>query len=149
MQWPIVMTLVRFSLLLFLCWASVGCGRNERMDFLYAQRCLGCHGPSGQGDGPIALSLPMRPPDFRETVQRKSTSQIRRIIAEGRGIMPAFDPALRQAEITDMVQMVRLLSREGRDISWWERFDTLVVAHCSIPWDAVFGYNDSAEREDP
>lgn len=93
------------------------------------------------------MSLPIRPPDFRETVQLKSTSQIRKIIAEGRGIMPAFGPALRQAEITDMVQMVRLLSREGRDVSWWERFDTLVVAHCSIPWDAVFGYNDSAEGE--
>jgi hypothetical protein len=43
-----------------------------------------------------------------------------------------------------MVQMVRLLSREGRDISWWERFDALVVAHCSIPWEIVFGYDDSA-----
>ncbi|HEU4344721.1 MAG TPA: cytochrome c [Candidatus Binatia bacterium] len=117
------------------------------MDFLYAQRCLSCHGPSGQGDGPLAMSLPMRPPDFRETVERRSTSQIRRTIADGRGIMPAFAPALRQAEITDMVQMVRLLSREGRDVSWWERFDTLVVAHCSIPWDAVFGTNESAEGE--
>lgn len=129
--------------------ALAGCGRNERMDTLYAQRCVGCHGPAGRGDGPGASSLPVRVPDFRETVERKSTPQIRKAIAEGRGIMPAFRPALRQAEITDMVQMVRFLSREGRDISWWERFDTLVVAHCSLPWDFVLGYDQSSEGKTP
>ena len=127
----------------------VGCGRNERMDLLYAQRCLGCHGPSGLGDGPVAASLPVRVPDFRETVEKKSTPQIRRAIAEGRAIMPAFGPALRPAEITDMVQMVRFLSREGRNISWWEKYDTLVVAHCNVPWELVLGYNEPGEQQQP
>ena len=119
------------------------------MDTLYAQRCLGCHGALGQGDGPLVGSLPVRPPDFRQTVERKSTGQIRRIVADGKGLMPAFAPALRPSEITDMVQMVRFLSREGRDISWWERFDTLVVAHCSIPWETVLGYDESPEENGP
>jgi hypothetical protein len=136
-------------LLFFLCLFSIGCGRNERMDLLYAQRCLGCHGPSGQGDGQVAASLPVAVPDFRNTVEKKSTLQIRRAIAEGRGMMPAFDPALRQAEITDMVQMVRFLSREGRDIHWWEKYDTLVVAHCNIPWELVLGYDDPPEEKRP
>jgi hypothetical protein len=134
-------------LLFFLCLFSIGCGRNERMDLLYAQRCIGCHGPSGQGDGPVAASLPVAVPDFRNTVEKKSTPQIRRAISEGRGMMPAFDPALRQAEITDMVQMVRFLSREGRDIHWWEKYDTLVVAHCNIPWELVLGYDEPAEEK--
>jgi hypothetical protein len=125
-----------------------GCGRNERMDALYAQRCLGCHGASGHGDGPVVASLPVRVPDFRHTVEKKSTPQIRRAIAEGRGMMPAFSPALRQAEITDMVQMVRFLSREGRNIEWWEKFDTLVVAHCNVPWELVLGYDDSPEARE-
>ena len=135
--------LILFGLLL------VGFWRNERMDLLYAQRCLGCHGPSGLGDGPVAASLPVRVPDFRETVEKKSTPQIRRAIAEGRGIMPAFGPALRPAEITDMVQMVRFLSREGRNISWWEKYDTLVVAHCNVPWELVLGYNEPGEQKQP
>src|SRR5690348_14137502 len=105
------------------------------MDALYAARCMSCHGGSGRGDGPLAQNLPARVPDFRETVERKSVGQIRRSIADGRGIMPAFAPALRPAEISDLVAMVRFLSREGRDVKWWERFDALVVAHCSIPWD--------------
>ena len=136
-------------LLFFLCSFVIGCGRNERMDLLYAQRCFGCHGPSGRGDGPVAAALPVAVPDFRNTVEKKSTLQIRRAIAAGRGMMPAFDPALRQAEITDMVQMVRFLSREGRDIHWWEKYDTLIVAHCNIPWELVLGYDEPAEEMRP
>ena len=125
----------------------IGCGRNQRMDALYAQRCLSCHGPSGRGDGPMAANLPVGTPDFRDTVQRKSNGQIRRIIAEGRGVMPAFEPALRPSEINDLLQMVRFLSREGRDLAWWEKFDTLVVAHCSVPWEAVLGYDEPPEEK--
>jgi Cytochrome C oxidase, cbb3-type, subunit III len=132
-----------WALLVFLI--LLGCGRNERMDTVYAERCLSCHGPGGRGDGALAAMLPVAPPDFRETVQRKSNSQIRRVIAEGRGVMPAFEPALRPSEVTDMLQMVRFLSREGRDLAWWERFDALVVAHCNIPWETVLGYDDPPE----
>jgi hypothetical protein len=126
----------------------VACGRNERMDALYAQRCFNCHGPLGRGDGAMAAALPKRIPDFRHTVEQRTNFQIRKAISDGRGMMPAFSPALAPAEISDMVQMVRLLSREGRDISWWERFDTLVVAHCSIPWEVVFGTDESPEGQD-
>jgi hypothetical protein len=121
------------------------CGRNERMDALYAQRCLNCHGPLGRGDGALAAALPAPTPDFRQTVEQRTNFQMRKVIVEGRGMMPAFSPALAPAEISDMVQMVRLLSREGRDISWWERFDTLVAAHCSIPWEIVFGTDEREE----
>ena len=131
----------------FVLLALCSCGRNERMDALYAQRCINCHGPSGRGDGPVAASLPVRLTDFRETVERKSVSQIRRAITEGLGMMPAFAPALRPSEISDLVYMVRFLSREGRNIHWWERFDALVVAHCNIPWEAVFDYDQPQEEK--
>jgi hypothetical protein len=129
--------------------AFASCGRNERMDALYAQRCFNCHGRQGRGDGPLAAALPMRPPDFRITVQRNSNSQIRKTIAEGAGTMPAFGPVLTPAEINDMLQMVRFLSREGRELAWWENFDTLVVAHCSIPWETVLGYDQATEETKP
>jgi len=127
--------------------AFTGCGRNERMDLVYGERCANCHGVGGRGDGTLAAALPSPPPDFRETVQRKSNSQIRRIIAEGKGTMPAFDPALRPAEINDMLQMVRYLSREGRQLAWWEKYDTLIAAHCSIPWEAALGLDDPPEKK--
>jgi hypothetical protein len=140
---------------LFLNWGFISvvflaaCGRNERMDSLYAQRCLNCHGMTGRGDGPMAAALPIVPPDFRHTVEKKGNPQIRRAIAEGKGLMPAFEPALKPSEINDMLQMVRFLSREGREISWWEKFDTLVVAHCSIPWEAVLGYDEPTSNNQP
>ncbi len=73
------MSLMRSLLVVAISFAVTGCGRNQRMDRLYAERCLGCHGSFGRGDGAVAASLPARLPDFRETVQRKSTGQIRRI----------------------------------------------------------------------
>ena len=143
------MIVIKQSLWLMILLSIVACGRNERMDALYAQRCLGCHGQAGDGDGPLAGSLPVRPPDFRDTVERKTNSQIRKAIAEGRGTMPAFSPALRQSEISDMLQMVRFLSREGRETRWWEKFDTLVVAHCSLPWETILGYGEPVEESKP
>lgn len=137
----------RLAIFLFMMlFVALGCGRNERMDAVYAQRCLSCHGAVGKGDGPVSASLPVRVPDFRDTVQRKSVTQIRRLIANGKGMMPAFEPALSGAEIQDMVIMVRLLSREDRDVQWWEKFDSLVWAHCSVPWDYALGYDDPLEE---
>ena len=106
----------------FNCWVLLiallaGCGRNQRMDAVYEQRCFNCHGANGHGDGPMAAALPVAPPDFRDTVERKSNPQIRRLIADGKGLMPAFEPALSASEINDMLQMVRFLSREGRQIA--------------------------------
>ncbi len=97
----------------------------------------------------MAASLPVALADFRDTIERKSNPQIRRVIADGKGMMPAFEPALRPSEINDMLQMVRFLSREGRQISWWEKFDVLVVAHCSIPWEAVLGYDEPSANKKP
>lgn len=137
------------SLLVFCFFFLIGCGSSERMERNYAQRCLGCHGGSGKGDGPVAASLPTPVPDFRETVQRRSVTQIRNIIRQGRGIMPAYGPALSGAEIQDMVFMVRVLSQRDRSLEWWEKFGPLVWAHCSVPWEIVFGYDEPGEEKAP
>src|SRR3989338_7737981 len=97
------------------------CGPSERMETLYAQRCLGCHGTSGRGDGPITASLPVGVPDFRGTVKTKNVVQIRKVIKDGKGIMPAFSTALGNPEVQDMVRMVRVVSQQGREIAWWEK----------------------------
>jgi mono/diheme cytochrome c family protein len=117
------------------------------MESLYAQRCLGCHGASGRGDGSIAVSLPVPVPDFRDTVKNKSVIQIRKVITQGKGVMPAYAPALREAEIQDMVRMVRVLSQQGRPLEWWEKLEPLVWAHCSVPWEFVLGYDQPPEEK--
>jgi mono/diheme cytochrome c family protein len=115
------------------------------MEKIYAQRCLGCHGATGKGDGPTAASLPVAVPDFRDTVKNQSVVQIRNAIKQGKGVMPAFEPALAKPEIQDMVRMVRVLSQRDRSLEWWERFEPLVWAHCSVPWEFVLGYDQPPE----
>lgn len=143
------MSIFRLLLLSALIFVATGCVRSERMENLYAQRCLGCHGPSGSGDGPIAASLPADVPNFNDTVRNKSVTQIRKIIMEGKGIMPAYEPALRKPEIQDMVLFTRILSQRGRNVEWWERFDPLVWAHCNVPWEMVLGYDQPPEENKP
>ncbi|MBI2088099.1 MAG: cytochrome c [Deltaproteobacteria bacterium] len=143
------MIVVRFSLFLFLPVFLFGCLRSERMETIYAERCLGCHGTSGKGDGPIAVSLPVGIPDFRETVRAKNVFQIRKVIKEGKGIMPAYSPALTNPEVQDMVRMVRVVSQQGREIAWWEKFEPLVWAHCSVPWEFVLGYDQPPQEKGP
>ena len=131
---------IRFRLI-FLCAIILllgGCLRKEEMKHVYGQRCLSCHGPSGKGDGPIADTLPVRVPDFRDTIKRKNIIQIRMVIKQGKGIMPAFRPALEKYQIQDMVRFVRILSMEGRTAEWWENFEPFIWAHCSVPWQFVF-----------
>lgn len=131
---PLVLTVLVFFL--------VSCSpASDRMETMYAQRCFGCHGPSGRGDGPITASLPVAVPDFRDTVKEKNVIQIRKVIAQGKGVMPAFGPALLKRELQDMVRMVRVLSQQGRSLEWWEKFEPLVWAHCSVPWEFVLGYD--------
>ncbi|MBI2361367.1 MAG: cytochrome c [Deltaproteobacteria bacterium] len=138
-----------FSLFVFLPLFLFGCLPSERMETIYAERCLGCHGASGRGDGPIAASLPVGVPDFRETVKANNVFHIRKIIKDGKGIMPAFSPALGNPEVQDMVRMVRVLSQQGRDTEWWEKFEPLVWAHCSVPWEIVLGYDQPTQEKGP
>ena len=124
-----------------------GCIREEEMRLVYAQRCASCHGPGGRGDGPIAKALSAKVPDFRHTVENRDIFEIRQVIKKGKGIMPAFEPALEKYQIQDMVRMVRVLSMEGRDLQWWEKFEPLVWAHCSVPWQYVYDYESGGKKD--
>lgn len=135
---------IAFQKLLLFVLISVGlcgCLRKEEMQLVYAQRCMNCHGASGRGEGRIGKVLPVKVPDFRDTVRQRSIWEIRGIIKEGKGMMPAFGPVLEKYQIQDMVRMVRILSMEGREVEWWENFEPFVWAHCSVPWQYVFEYD--------
>ena len=133
-------TLGRVVLVLLGLTVLAGCLREEEMKMVYAQRCASCHGPGGRGDGPTVRALSVKAPDFRDTVANLDVFEIRRIIKEGKGVMPAFRPVLEKHQIQDMVRMVRLLSMEGRETEWWEKFEPFVWAHCSVPWQYVYEY---------
>ena len=140
-------TSVRFVILLSIVAGLSGCLRKEEMQLVYAQRCVSCHGASGRGDGPIGQALAVKVPDFRDTVQQKNVFEIRQTIKHGKGIMPAFAPALEKYQVQDMVRMVRVLSMEGREADWWESFETFIWAHCSVPWQYVYDYEADTDKK--
>lgn len=77
----------------------------------YEQYCVVCHGPRGNGDGPMAKAT--TPPASRLTgpeVRNKTDQDLLSVIAEGKdAIMPAWRGILTDQELLDVVAYVRAL----------------------------------------
>jgi putative copper resistance protein D len=76
---------------------------------LYAQHCSACHGREGHGDGPDATSLPIKPADLPEHALDHRPGDLFWLIAHGtpRATMPAFSPAISDAEIWTLIRFLR------------------------------------------
>lgn len=92
---------------------------NERARYLFGLHCVVCHGETGDGDGPTALSLDPRPRDFSdERIMRERTDrQLFRVIreggpAEGKSVwMPPWREILSDDDIRGLVRFVRSFLR--------------------------------------
>jgi putative copper export protein/mono/diheme cytochrome c family protein/peroxiredoxin len=75
---------------------------------LYAGHCAGCHGDYGNGDGPLADSLPRRPPNFAASLAAVREGDLLWAVANGvpGTSMPAF-PRLSEEQIWDVLNFVR------------------------------------------
>ncbi|HLX27553.1 MAG TPA: copper homeostasis membrane protein CopD [Casimicrobiaceae bacterium] len=74
----------------------------------YAQYCASCHGVQARGDGPLATSLPIRPPDLSKHALHHPPGNLFWWIAHGiaNTPMPAFSPKRSDAEIWAIVQFL-------------------------------------------
>lgn len=91
---------------------------------LYREHCSHCHGISGDGSGPTAVTLTPYPRDFRNGVfkfkstigkARPSNEDLYNIINDGipGTAMPAFNVAITQSEKKALVDYVKYLSIRG------------------------------------
>src|SRR4030095_10037164 len=57
----------------------------KEADTIYQTRCIGCHGPTGKGDGPIGMALNPKPRDLAADAWQKSVTDehIEKIILGG------------------------------------------------------------------
>jgi mono/diheme cytochrome c family protein len=75
--------------------ASAGSKQIQRGRGLYLQYCVSCHGPSAQGDGPVARALSTPPANLRRLAERFGNplpeNQVARYI-DGRAEVKAHGP---------------------------------------------------------
>ena len=99
---------VTFIWATFILLAAVDSAAEPDGAKLYAERCSGCHGDQGEGDGPAAAALVPRPKNFH-VLGGKSVDELRTIVKKGKPgtMMPPFDGVLSDAEIDAVVRHVQ------------------------------------------
>jgi mono/diheme cytochrome c family protein len=78
---------------------------------VYADRCSGCHGDDGRGDGPAAAAVIPKPRDLRgpDLWAGKTDVALRDVVRRGKPgtMMPPFEGTLSDAEIDAVVTFIR------------------------------------------
>jgi mono/diheme cytochrome c family protein len=78
---------------------------------LYRVNCFHCHGPTGEGNGPVAAYLKEKPANLRAaTVQNRTHEELYRIVSQGKDVMPAFRGHLSADERWAVAQYVKSLA---------------------------------------
>lgn len=89
---------------------SVASGDPTKGKILYVTDCLICHGERGQGDGLIGASLRPPPADLTAPqTKAKSDKDLRAVILDGRGAMPAWKNRLKEQDIQNVLAYIRSL----------------------------------------
>lgn len=74
----------------------------------YKAKCTGCHAADGTGDTPAGKATKVR--DFHDpAVQKETDAELTDIIANGKNKMPKYRDKLKDTEIKELVDYVRML----------------------------------------
>jgi len=123
---------------------------------IYAERCVACHGPAGDGDGEQAAQLPNPPAKFSDAAVARAASPQRwfDIITNGRleNFMPPFGQSTTVAERWHLVAFLYTLSTPADEMELGERVFTQQCAEChtaasqpdfsQLNWQAARSPND-------
>ena len=102
---------MRFVLVALVLASVVHAGELPADAQLYADRCSGCHGDGGGGDGPAAAALIPKPRNFHDAAfwHDRSLDQVKTVVTKGKPgtMMPGFEGVLTEAEIDAVARFVR------------------------------------------
>ena len=77
---------------------------------IYKSKCALCHGPDGAGQTPTGKSMKVK--DLRSAeVQNMTDADLNKVIADGKGKMPAYKSNLDQASIDALISFIRTLKK--------------------------------------
>ena len=75
---------------------------------LYKDKCALCHGADGTGKTPVGKSMKVR--DLRSNdVQKQDAKALFKVIADGKGKMPAFKSKLSTTDIDALVAFIKAM----------------------------------------
>ena len=83
---------------------------------IYAQRCAGCHGVAGTGDGPLVAALSKLPVDLSDFAWQAERSDSQLVAAVRAGVMGTAMPPSRdldELELRQLVAHLRVLGNRG------------------------------------
>jgi mono/diheme cytochrome c family protein len=113
---------LRFLILFSASWFIVGgveaqptlseSGDPTKGKIIYETNCVICHGERGKGDGLLGATLRPPPTDLTGPVAKaKSDMDLRTVILEGRGVMPAWKTRLKEQDIQNVLAYIRSLGK--------------------------------------
>ncbi len=73
---------------------------------VYKAKCASCHGPDGKGETSIGKSMKLKSLGSAD-VQKTSDADLTKVIADGKGKMPAYKAKLSADEIKAVVAYIR------------------------------------------
>jgi mono/diheme cytochrome c family protein len=93
-----------------------GCRRpaespEQRGEGIFIRNCATCHGPRGR---PLPTTkLPVTPRDLSNPAfyQQRSDAELKQVIKDGKGAMPAFGVALEDEDLDHVVAYLHTLAR--------------------------------------
>lgn len=85
----------------------------ERGAVLYQTFCQACHGPTGQGDGPVAGKIPPPPAYSSPALRDLPPGQLFHILTHGSNRMPSYAAQLRPEDRWRVIFYVQRLQQEG------------------------------------
>jgi mono/diheme cytochrome c family protein len=77
---------------------------------IYKAKCAMCHAADGSGNTPTGKAMKVRDLGSAE-VQKMSNAELNKVIADGKGKMPAYKSKLDQASIDALIEFIRTLKK--------------------------------------
>lgn len=103
--------LVRAFAVIFVFVFSSAVTRGQDGAATFKTNCTPCHGDDGSGNTPTGKSL--KAADLRAPeIQKKANAELATLIADGKGNMPAFKPALSDDQIKAVIAHIRTLKKK-------------------------------------
>lgn len=96
------------------CLAALACTLSfaaESGESVYKAKCASCHGADGKGQTPMGKRLNLK--DLASSdVQNKHDSELKLLIQDGKGKMPAYKGKLTDEQIESLVTYIRSLKQK-------------------------------------